>query len=66
MVVADEHDSGFDNFLAYLIGREDPLVGAVGIAEVAKIFASDCGIVGANFAFHAGKRVELSYAAPRS
>jgi hypothetical protein len=42
------------------------LVGAVGVAKVAKIFASSGGIDSANLTLDAGDGVELSGTAPRS
>jgi hypothetical protein len=66
MVVADQHDSGFGDFVADLARRKNPLIGAVGIVEVANVFAAARRIGGANFALHACYGVALGYAAPRS
>jgi hypothetical protein len=64
MVVADQNDSGFRDFVADIARGENFLVGAVGLAKVAKIFASGGGINGANLTLDAGDRVELSGTAP--
>ena len=66
MVVADQHNSGPADRRSYLRRAPHPFVGAVGIAEVAEVLASNGGIVGANLAFHAGQGVKLRRAPPRS
>ena len=66
MVVADQNDSGPGDLAADIAGGENFLVGAVGLAEVAEIFASGGGINGANLTLDAGDGVELGGTAPRS
>ena len=66
MVVADQNDSGLGDFLADIVRGEDFLVGVVGLAKVAQIFASAGGINGANLTLDAGDGVELGGAAARS
>ncbi|MGD0600174.1 MAG: hypothetical protein ABR988_10140 [Terriglobales bacterium] len=48
MVVADQNDSSVGDLVADIAGGENLLVGAVGLAKVAEIFASGGGINGAN------------------
>jgi hypothetical protein len=66
VVVADQNDSGFGDFAANVAGGENLLIGAVGLAKIAKILASRGGIDGANLTLNAGNSVELSGTAPRS
>jgi len=66
VIVADQNDSGFGDFVADIARGENFLVGAVSLAKVAKIFASGGGINGANLTLDAGDGVELGGAAPRA
>jgi hypothetical protein len=66
VVVADQNDSSFGDFVTHIALGENSLVGAVCLTKVAKIFASGGGINGANLTLNAGDRVELSGTAPRS
>ena len=66
VVVADQNDSGFGDFVADIARGENLLVGVVGLAKVAKILARGGGINGADLTLDAGDRVELSGTAPRS
>src|ERR1017187_2413481 len=66
MVVADQNDSSVGDLVADIAGGENLLVGAVGLAKVAEIFASGGGINGANLTLDAGEGVELGGTAPRS
>ena len=66
VVVADQDDSGVGYFAADIAGGENLLVGAVGLAKIAKILASGGGIDGANLTLDAGNSVELGGTAPRS
>jgi hypothetical protein len=66
VVVADQNDSGPGDFVEHIARGKNSLVGAVGLAKVAKIFASGGGINGADLTLDAGDGVELSGTAPRS
>jgi hypothetical protein len=66
MVVADQYDSGAADFMAHIARSENFLVGAVGLAKVAEIFASGHRIDSTNLTLNAGDSVELGGTAPRS
>src|ERR1035441_5275448 len=66
VVVADQNDSSFGDFVAHIARGQNSLVGAVGLAKVAKILASGGGIDGANLTLDAGAGVELGGTATRS
>ena len=66
VVIADQDDSSFGDFVADIAGGENSLIGAVSLAKVAKIFTSGGGINGADLTLDAGDGVELSGTAPRS
>ena len=66
MIVADQDDSGFGDFVADIARGENFLVGAVSLAKVAQILASGRGINGANRTHDAGEGVTLCGTAPRS
>jgi hypothetical protein len=66
VIVADQNDSGFGDFAPDIIGIQNFLIGAIGVAKVAEIFASAGRINGANLTLDARYGVELSGTAPRS
>jgi len=57
VVVADQNDSGFGDFVADIARGENPLVGVVGLAKVAKIFASGGGIDSADLTLDEGRNL---------
>src|SRR5580704_17276461 len=66
MVVADQdHVSGAQDIQS-LFRIEDRIIAAESLVELAKIFAAAVRILGADFAFHSGQRVELRCAAAES
>jgi hypothetical protein len=64
VVVADQNDSSFGDFVADSARGENFFIGAVSLAKVAKIFAPGGGINGADLTLDAGDGVELSGTAP--
>src|SRR6202171_1527104 len=66
MIVADQDDSRFGDFLADIIGVQNFLIGAIGVAKVAEIFAPAGRINGADLTLDARDGVELCGTAPRS
>src|SRR5260370_1270665 len=64
MVVADQNDSGFGDFATHIARGENFLVGAVGLAKVAKILAPAGRIDGANLTLDGGDGGELGGTAP--
>jgi hypothetical protein len=66
MVVADQNYVGGMQDILNLPEVEERIVAAKSLAELAKIFAAAVRILGSDFAFHSGQRMELRGAAAGS